>query len=96
VSASISGVTVVYEEAIFLRGGWGVYTVNNVTCLLKAGIVEPEEMAVARQWLCKHVSMATNSRDATTYTHATLEEMLEAVFSVGSMQRLYKESQLGV
>jgi hypothetical protein len=30
---------------------------------LKARIVEPEETAVAREWLCKRVSMATNSCD---------------------------------
>jgi hypothetical protein len=32
---------------------------------------------------------------AATDTHATIEELLEAVFSVGSMERLHKESQLG-
>jgi hypothetical protein len=30
---------------------------------MKAGTVEPEDTAVARQWLCKHVSTATNSHD---------------------------------
>jgi hypothetical protein len=35
--------------------------------------VEPEVMAIAKEWLGKHVSMATN-------THATIEELLEAVF----------------
>jgi hypothetical protein len=34
-----------------------------VTCLLKTGTVNPEEMGVARQWLCKHISTATSSRD---------------------------------
>jgi hypothetical protein len=33
------------------------------TCLLKAGRADTEDMAVARQWLCKLVSTATNSRD---------------------------------
>jgi hypothetical protein len=33
---------------------------------------------------------------AITDTYTTIEELLEAVFSVGSMQRLYKESQLGL
>jgi hypothetical protein len=37
--------------------------------------VEPEEMVVARQQLSKHVPMATN-------THATTEELLDAVFYV--------------
>jgi hypothetical protein len=36
---------------------------NIVICLLKAGIAEPEEMALARERLCKHISTATNSRD---------------------------------
>jgi hypothetical protein len=43
-------------------------------------------MAVAREWLGKHASAATDM-------HATIEELLEAVFSMRSMQRLYKESQ---
>jgi hypothetical protein len=34
-----------------------------VSCLLKAGIEEPEETAFAREWLCKHVSTATTPRD---------------------------------
>jgi hypothetical protein len=34
-----------------------------VTCLLKAVIAESEETAIARQWLCKHVSTATNLCD---------------------------------
>jgi hypothetical protein len=31
---------------------------------------------------------------AATYMHATIEELLEVVFSVQSMPRLYNESQL--
>jgi hypothetical protein len=58
-----------------------------VTCLLKVRIAEPEKMSIARQWLCKHVSMATKSCDRHN-RYATVEELLEAVFSVGSMQRL--------
>jgi hypothetical protein len=42
---------------------------------LKQRIVEPEEKAVARQWLGKHFHMATN-------THAQIKELLEAVFSM--------------
>jgi hypothetical protein len=45
---------------------------------LKAGIVEPEEMAVAMQWLGKHIPMVMN-------THATIEELLDAVFSMLSV-----------
>jgi hypothetical protein len=33
-------------------------------------MAEPEETAVAKQWLGKHVPAATN-------THATIEELLE-------------------
>jgi hypothetical protein len=43
----------------------------------QALIVDPEEMAVARQQLGKHVSTATN-------TH-TIEELLDMVFSMWSM-----------
>jgi hypothetical protein len=30
---------------------------NTVACLLKAGIAEPIETPVARQWLGKHISL---------------------------------------
>jgi hypothetical protein len=40
-----------------------LYPNNIVTCLLKARTVEPKKTSVARQWLCKHVSMTTKSRD---------------------------------
>jgi hypothetical protein len=64
-----------------------------MTCLLKAGIAEPKETAVAREWLCKHVSMATNSHDhSNRYTNTTIEELLEAVFSVRSMPTIYEET----
>jgi hypothetical protein len=65
-----------------------------VTCLLKAGISEPEEMyitrlqqpkppAIAKQRRCKHVYAATEA-DATVEKllekkQATMEELLEAV-----------------
>jgi hypothetical protein len=49
----------------------------------------------ARKWLRNHVSTATDSRYRTNrYTYATPEELKEVVLSVGSVQRLYKESQL--
>jgi hypothetical protein len=44
------------------------------------------------QRLCKHASTATNTYDLTTDTHATTEELLEVVFPVGSMQRVYQDS----
>jgi hypothetical protein len=34
---------------------------NIVTCFLKAELAEPEETAVARQRLCKHLSAATEA-----------------------------------
>jgi hypothetical protein len=40
--------------------------------------VEPEEMVIARQWLSKHVPAAM-------HTQATIEELLDVVFSVQSM-----------
>jgi hypothetical protein len=43
----------------------------------QAVIVEPEDTAVARQRLGKHVQAATNA-------HATTEELLDAVFSMQS------------
>jgi hypothetical protein len=42
--------------------------------------VKPEEVATARQRLGKHAPMARN-------THATIEDLLEAVFSMRSMLR---------
>jgi hypothetical protein len=45
---------------------------------LKAGIMEPEGMAVARQWLGKHVPAARN-------THSTIDELLDAVFPMQSV-----------
>lgn len=46
--------------------------------------MEPEETAAARKRLEKHVSTATNM-------HATVEELLEAVFSMWSVPRLCSE-----
>jgi hypothetical protein len=47
-----------------------------VPCPLKARIMEPEETSVTRQRFGKHNSAVTD-------THATTEELLCAVFSVG-------------
>jgi hypothetical protein len=46
--------------------------------------VQPEETAIASQWHAKHVSMAMA-------THATIEELLEGVFSMWPVLRLYNE-----
>jgi hypothetical protein len=54
---------------------------------MKAEIADPEKTSTARQRRGKHVSVVTNN-------YATTEELLEAVFSVRSMLRLYTENQL--
>jgi hypothetical protein len=48
--------------------------------------VEREEKAVDRQRSHKHISAATNK-------HATIQELLEAVFSLRSDQRLHNENE---
>jgi hypothetical protein len=48
---------------------------------LKARIVKPEEPAVVRQWLAKHISAVMN-------THATIENLLN-VFSMRSVTHGY-------
>jgi hypothetical protein len=47
--------------------------------------VEPEERAIAKQQLSNHRSTAAD-------THATIEELFEAMFSMLTMPRLYNES----
>jgi hypothetical protein len=37
-----------------------IWNVNFITCLLRAGILKPADTAVARQYLCKHISTATS------------------------------------
>jgi hypothetical protein len=51
-------------------------------CLLKARSVKPAEIVVARQWL------SSRQVKATTDTHETVEELLEAVFPVLSVQKI--------
>jgi hypothetical protein len=58
-----------------------------VTWRLKAGIVEPEEMSVARQQLGKQVSSATD-------TQATIEELLRTIFSVRFVRSCNKRKEL--
>jgi hypothetical protein len=48
---------------------------------------EREEIHVAKEWLSKLVP-------ATMVTHAAIEELLEAVFSMWSSLRLYREKKL--
>jgi hypothetical protein len=52
-----------------------------LTWCLKARTVEPEDTAVATEHLSKHTSMATNRHN--------IEELLEAVFSMWPVLRLY-------
>jgi hypothetical protein len=53
--------------------------------MLKARLVKGAETAVARQWLSKR------NVTAAALTHTTMEELLEAVFFVQSVLRLYNE-----
>jgi hypothetical protein len=50
---------------------------------MKARIADQEKTSIARQQLGKHVSAVMNN-------HATTEDLIEAVFSMQSMLRLYK------
>jgi hypothetical protein len=45
-----------------------------------------KKAAIARRWCGEHISIATNK-------HATIEELLEAVFSVRSVPRASKRDQ---
>jgi hypothetical protein len=45
-----------------------------------------EDSVIARQWHSRHVSAATNQ-------DVEIVDLLEVVFSVGSMLRLYSEDQ---
>jgi hypothetical protein len=47
-------------------------------------------IAVAKQWICKQWPLVCSGRKR----HATTEELLEAVFSVRSVPRLFNEGQL--
>jgi hypothetical protein len=52
---------------------------------MKAGIAVPEKTSIDRQRHDKHISAVKNN-------HATTEELLEAVFSMQFVLRLYKEN----
>jgi hypothetical protein len=53
---------------------------------MRTGIADPEKTPTDRQRHDKHISVVKND-------HATTEELLEAVFSMRFMLRLYKENQ---
>jgi hypothetical protein len=66
---------------------------------LEARIVEPAQMAVAGEQLCKQMPVARQWLGdhhvvAAKVAHATTAELFEAVFSVQSMPRLYNMGQL--
>jgi hypothetical protein len=72
-----------------------------VACWLKARIVEPAATAVTRKRLCKQTPVARQwlvDRHviAATVAHVQIAELLEAVFPVRSVSRLYKEEQLSL
>jgi hypothetical protein len=48
--------------------------------------VEEEEMAIAKELVCKHLPVAMA-------THATIDTLLEVVFSVWSVPRTHNEGQ---
>jgi hypothetical protein len=77
-----------------------IFSVNIVTSLLKSGIVKPADRVVVRELLCKHALcrqwLISRHMSAATDTHATVEDMLEAVFSVWPVPRLYNEDHLPV
>jgi hypothetical protein len=50
--------------------------------------LEEQEMVIAKQRLGKHAPVARDMQ-------ATMEELLEAMFSMQFIQRLYNESQQG-
>jgi hypothetical protein len=63
---------------------WIQKAVSAVKPMIKLKLMQP----ISRQLIDKHVPMATN-------THATIQLLLEAVFSTHSMQRCYKEDNWG-
>jgi hypothetical protein len=54
-----------------------------MTWWMKAGIADPEKTSITKQRHGKHVSAVTNNN--------TTEKLLEAVFSMRSVPRLYDE-----
>jgi hypothetical protein len=62
-----------------------------VACLLKARIVKPVDTAVGMERLCKHTCLLGSGLVGVTY--AAMEELLEAVFSVRSVPKLYNGDQ---
>jgi hypothetical protein len=76
---------IILEEYFNYHLSWPFFVENIVTWSLKVRIAELEEMYITRQRLDKHVPVAMA-------THATMEELLETMFSMGSILKLYKLS----
>jgi hypothetical protein len=86
------------RETKFISNHPNINPLSIVAYLLKARTVEPEKQRllvnssettlIFRQRLGKHVPVATD-------THATIEGLLETVFSVWQVQRDYKEDNWG-
>jgi hypothetical protein len=53
---------------------------------MEAVIADPEKASIARQWHGKYLSMITNN-------YAATDELLEVVFSMWFVPRVYKENQ---
>jgi hypothetical protein len=66
-----------------------IYTNLYETFLLKAINMEPEKIPIAKQWLCKCISMATNHVTAAIDIPATVGGVLVAMLSVESVLGLY-------
>jgi hypothetical protein len=65
-----------------------------VAYLLRARIVDPADTAVAKERLCKQTRVSEQWLGdrhviAATFAHPTIAEMLEALFSVPSVPKLY-------
>jgi hypothetical protein len=65
---------------------------NIATYLLKARPVEPERQSLLGNWSANMFPQQPTRVTTEANTHATTEELLELVFSVGSVQRVYKDS----
>jgi hypothetical protein len=53
---------------------------------MKARLADSEKISIARQWHSKHISVVMDN-------HSITGDLLEVVFSMRSMPRLYKENQ---
>jgi hypothetical protein len=73
---------------------------HTVPSLLKTRSVKPAETAIAREQLCKHALvrqwLSSHYVMAPTDTHTIIEDLLEAMFSVRSVARLFAEAQLSL